>query len=419
MMASVSLLPAETLPLPIEYNLFLFPEGLGSRRASLNPSPYSRFNTFEMGTKYYRDSNSDWAEQERMIWIQSASYYKQKQIPQHEFIIFSIKSINGSRNCIALDRVAESATKVFAEAQDNRHDLTCHDYFYVSHSNDLGTLINHCGSATSNDQCMHVEKVTFEDGAFLFVQLIDLAVAISSAEPNYGPNTTNSYWFSGLAWECMLKLSCHGIQKHKKCSDERGRLRGVRVPIQPFHIRGTIWRSQHGTAGTQGPDTDGATQSTLIRNLKLLIIHGCGEPEAHDECEKKKLVARFRLWSRIECCIPGPLNGLKWALGGALLPILRTTRWLSARDSPVQTEPRVIVDVQSNLITSRMLIEDVFTQLVSHGCSDHCGKSRDWQLVPCYITTFSRCVGDGQLQNVSWSPVRASFQLSFLTTDLQ
>ncbi|CAE6421948.1 unnamed protein product [Rhizoctonia solani] len=212
---------------PTSRNFVVFPVQLGQPKSPLEAFPFTSYTTIDLKARHSYDPNL--AQEVGKIWVDTASYYKQKQSPQHEFIIFSVTTSDGMQNFIALDRNVQVPGSSGLIPRSNKNGPPAQDYFHVSHYADMESLINHCGHATSEDLCSHVEQVAFEPQAFSFAQLVVLASAISESCPSYQLNATNCYWFASLIWECMFDVFRGGVLRHKKLSEERGRFRGLKI----------------------------------------------------------------------------------------------------------------------------------------------------------------------------------------------
>ncbi|CAE6457556.1 unnamed protein product, partial [Rhizoctonia solani] len=199
----------------------------GQKRSPLDAFPFTSYTTIDLKTRYVLDPNLTQEVDE--VWVETASYYKQKQSPQHEFIIFSVTSTSGMQNFIALDRNVNVKGSASLVSRGGKSGPPAQDYFHISHYADIGSLISHCGNTASEELCTHVEQVAFEPKAFSFPQLVVLASTVSESCPSYQLGATNCYWFASLIWECMFNVFAEGVTRHKKNTEERGRFRGLKI----------------------------------------------------------------------------------------------------------------------------------------------------------------------------------------------
>ncbi|KAJ1300117.1 hypothetical protein OPQ81_002597 [Rhizoctonia solani] len=219
-------------------NFVVFPVQLGQAKSPLEAFPFTSYTTIDLKTRHSYDPNL--AQDVDEIWVETANYYKQKQSPQHEFIIFSVIGKNGMQNFIALDRNVHTKGSANLISRGGKNGPPAQDYFHVSHYADMESLINHCGNTTSEDLCTHVEQVAFERKAFSFAELVVLASTISEACPSYQLSATNCYWFASLIWECMLDVFRGGVARHNKLTEERGRFRGIKIQGNHSNFQGVV-----------------------------------------------------------------------------------------------------------------------------------------------------------------------------------
>ncbi|CAE7061112.1 unnamed protein product [Rhizoctonia solani] len=219
-------LPSRHQPSSASRNYLVFPVQLGHKKSPLEAFPFTSYTTIDLKARHSYDPSL--SQQIGDIWVKTASYYKQKQNPQHEFIVFSVTASNGMQNFLALDRNVNSPGSSTLLSR-SKSGPPAQDYFHVSHYGDMESLINHCAHTTSEDLCNHVEQVVFGRKAFSFAELVVLASTVSESCPSYQLDAANCYWFASLIWECMLGLFEQGMVIHKKNSDDRGKFKGFRI----------------------------------------------------------------------------------------------------------------------------------------------------------------------------------------------
>ncbi|CAE6432433.1 unnamed protein product [Rhizoctonia solani] len=259
--------------------------------------------------------------------------------------------------------------------------------------------------------------------------------------------TVVAYWLcEQLKSSCVLAASFFCSRSFPECQDARSIIPSIISQLALFSypyqcvLARILVEGLHAHSGPLEKQFDTLIAKPLYEIQETLVAPPVVVIDALDECENKEIVCEliqtllaqpptlplmFVLSSRPELEIRDQFSDRGgWSDDGA---------WISLDDQPmsnikqdvlkylqVRLNPLGLPESQLESLAQRAGAWFTYAAaLARYIDSGHCGKSRDWQLVPCYITTFSRCVGDGQLQNVSWSPVRASFQLSFLTTDLQ
>ncbi|CAE6454468.1 unnamed protein product [Rhizoctonia solani] len=213
-----------------ERNFVVFPVQLDQRGQPKSPHeafPFTSYTTIDLKTRHSYDPHL--AKDVDNIWVRTASYYKQKQSPQHEFIIFSVTGNNGMENFIALDRNVNVKSSSALISRSGKNGPLAQDYFHVSHYGDMKSLINHCGHTTSEDTCSHVEQVVFGQKSFSFAQLVVMASTISEVCPGYQLGATNCYWFASLIWECIFNLFGDSVTVHTRNSEERGKYKGLKI----------------------------------------------------------------------------------------------------------------------------------------------------------------------------------------------
>ncbi|KEP49973.1 hypothetical protein V565_089210 [Rhizoctonia solani 123E] len=208
-------------------NFLVFPVQLGHKKSPYEAFPFTSYTTIDLKARHSYDPNL--SKEIGDIWVKTASYYKQKQNPQHEFIVFSVTTSNGMQNFLALDRNVNVPGSSTLLSRSNKNGPPAQDYFHISHYGDMESLINHCAHTTSEDMCSHVEQVVFDRKGFSFAELLVLASTVSESCPSYQLDAANCYWFASLIWECMLSVFDKGMIIHKKHSDDRGRFKGFRI----------------------------------------------------------------------------------------------------------------------------------------------------------------------------------------------
>ncbi|GAB1528287.1 hypothetical protein RhiTH_011479 [Rhizoctonia solani] len=211
-------------------NFVVFPVQLDQRDQPKSPHeafPFTSYTTTDLKLRHSYDPHL--AKDVDKIWVSTASYYKQKQSPQHEFIVFSVTGSNGMQNFIALDRNVNVKGSGALISRNGKNGPLAQDYFHVSHYGDMTSLINHCGHTNSEETCSHVEQIVFGQKSFSFAQLVVMASTISEVCPAYRLGATNCYWFASLIWECIFDMFSEGVIVHTRNTDERGRYKGVKV----------------------------------------------------------------------------------------------------------------------------------------------------------------------------------------------
>ncbi|CAE6459546.1 unnamed protein product [Rhizoctonia solani] len=210
--------------LPSSRNFLVFPVQLGQTKSSVEAFPFTTYPTFDLKARYSFDPTM--SQEIDDIWIDSASYYKQKQSPQHEFIIFSVTTYNGMRNYISLDRnIYFQGSSSFIGR--NKMGPPAQDRFHVSHYGDVESLASRYGEGKPKNRSMHLEQVDFESRAFSFAQLVVLASTVGEWEPCYKLNS-NDRWFANLVWESIFRVFNDGIIRHNRYSTIRGRFKGFK-----------------------------------------------------------------------------------------------------------------------------------------------------------------------------------------------
>ncbi|CUA69519.1 hypothetical protein RSOLAG22IIIB_08530 [Rhizoctonia solani] len=208
-------------------NFLVFPVQLDHRKSPSEAFPFTSYTTTDLEFRHHYDPNLSQGLGD--IWVKTASYYKQKQNPQHEFIVFSVATSSGMQNFMALDRNVSVQGSSTLLSRSNKNAPMAQDYFHISHYGNIESLINHCAHTTSEDMCTHVEQVVFGRKEFSFAELLVLANTVSNSCPSYQLDAANCYWFASLIWECMLGEFEKGMIIHKKHSDDRGRFKGFRI----------------------------------------------------------------------------------------------------------------------------------------------------------------------------------------------
>ncbi|KAF8726590.1 hypothetical protein RHS02_08140, partial [Rhizoctonia solani] len=211
-------------------NFLVFPVQLDQPRPSLEAFPFTTYSAFDLKARHMYDRNL--ARGLDDIWVDAANYYKQRQSSRHEFIIFSIASgATGMQNFVALDRNGYiQGSSGLGGSGKNKLGLPAQDYFHVSHYGDMKALANHCGRNTPKTQYTHVEHIGLATRALPFSQLLVLVNTISDWEPAY-KSTTNDHWFAALIWECIIGIFASGIVRRKRFSEDRSRLKGLKVTV--------------------------------------------------------------------------------------------------------------------------------------------------------------------------------------------
>ncbi|KAF8747868.1 hypothetical protein RHS01_11225 [Rhizoctonia solani] len=194
-------------------NFVVFPVQLDQRDQPKSPHeafPFTSYTTTDLKLRHSYDPHL--AKDVDKIWVSTASYYKQKQSPQHEFIVFSVTGSNGMQNFIALDRNVNVKGSGALISRNGKNGPLAQDYFHVSHYGDMTSLINHCGHTNSEETCSHVEQIVFGQKSFSF------ANSLSWPAPS-----------ASLIWECIFDMFSEGVIVHTRNTDERGRYKGVKV----------------------------------------------------------------------------------------------------------------------------------------------------------------------------------------------
>lgn len=218
-------------------NYLIFPIQMDDSTSQSSAQSFSSYSTADMKERLMRQP--DLADHTRTIWIEVATFYKQTESPQHEFIIFSVRDQTNPhlRNYIALDRNVRGPRKGLIglmpwNRQSKDKDSTlAEDRFHVSHHGDLPPLLRHC--AWNVHSCKPIEHLYFGQGLLGLDQLVVLASTTTRFRPQYTMNQYHCYWFANTMWECIIKIAgkalTEGSLSRPKPSTKRWKFKGIKI----------------------------------------------------------------------------------------------------------------------------------------------------------------------------------------------
>ncbi|KAB5589359.1 hypothetical protein CTheo_7197 [Ceratobasidium theobromae] len=171
--------------------------------------------------------------------VKSAWYCKQERSVGHEFIILQVEDTllpNGMlTNYVVLDRCkgVPQRPRFFSKLVPRFLRVAAMDIFRVSNDGNLVRLVEGCDLAPYK----YLEQITFESNKPLrLYELATLASHVSDLHPKYNVTDTNSYWFAGLIWECMIKMRT-SAKYINATPNKRGRIRWIRYTQNPIQVK--------------------------------------------------------------------------------------------------------------------------------------------------------------------------------------
>lgn len=206
-------------------NLDIFPNGLGScaqsTQALQHPIQYSLSQLRTMFQRSYRDDDHF-----ENIYISSAQYCKQRDDPNHEFLLLEVRDekVPKISNFLVLDRTVQISTGVYGALSTSISTSTpAHDRLRVSCYGDKDLLIDQCKLGPYDV----LERLVFPSYSwskpFLLYELVILALETSRLRVMYNLMNAQCFWFAGCVWECMRKLRPESRRDRELGKDSRGK----------------------------------------------------------------------------------------------------------------------------------------------------------------------------------------------------
>ncbi|CAE6434754.1 unnamed protein product, partial [Rhizoctonia solani] len=187
----------------------IFPAGFDSTSSSSNSAAQRSYYSFSP-QRLYDDLTASYTPEHHVedIIVKSASYCKKNTTPNHEFIILEVEDRRspGLKNFMVLDRnISESPSRsprIYSSAQSSQ-SYAAKDEFRVSYDGDRRRLLAQCDLQDHKA----LETLVFKsEEPLLLYQLATLTRAVSFQRDKYHIITANCYWFSGLIWDCILRM---------------------------------------------------------------------------------------------------------------------------------------------------------------------------------------------------------------------
>ncbi|KAG9121152.1 hypothetical protein FRC07_003020 [Ceratobasidium sp. 392] len=143
------------------------------------------------------------------IYVKSAQYCKERDKPQHEFILVTVETAEDPRlrNYLILDRTsslpADKVAQHFVQAiSPCSSSAQAKDRLRISYDGTLKPLLDHC----SLSKYRVLETLEFKRMSFLLYELVALSRAASDRHRAYNTLSNQCYWYASLIWDCTRRL---------------------------------------------------------------------------------------------------------------------------------------------------------------------------------------------------------------------
>ncbi|KAG8703781.1 hypothetical protein FRC08_002635 [Ceratobasidium sp. 394] len=151
------------------------------------------------------------------IYVKSAEYCKEREKPQHEFILITVETREDPRfrNYIVLDRTsslpADKIAQHFVQTiSPSLSSAQARDRLRISYDGTLKPLLEHC----SVSKYRILETLEFQKMSFLLYELVALSRAASDRHRTYNTLSNQCYWYASLIWDCTRQLLPAATLKH-------------------------------------------------------------------------------------------------------------------------------------------------------------------------------------------------------------
>ncbi|KAG9074735.1 hypothetical protein FRC06_010497, partial [Ceratobasidium sp. 370] len=141
------------------------------------------------------------------IYVKSAEYCKQREKPQHEFILITVETREDPRfrNYLILYRTsslpADKIAQHFVQTIIPGISAQARDRLSISYDGTLKSLLEHC----SLSKYSVLETLEFQKMSFLLYELVTLSRAASDRHRTYS-TLSNHGRYASLVWHCTRQL---------------------------------------------------------------------------------------------------------------------------------------------------------------------------------------------------------------------
>lgn len=228
-------------------NLDIFPSELGSsarsKQALHQPIQYTLSQLKTIFERAYRDEDHF-----ENIYISSAQYCKQKDDPQHEFLLLEVRDqkVPKISNFLVLDRSVQTPIGTYTAISTSISSHTpAHDRLRVSCYGDKDLLIKQCSLGPYDV----LENLVFPSYSwstpFLLYELVILALETSKARIMYNLMSAQCFWFASCVWECIQKLQPESRRDKDPEKDTRGRFGNFfRQDVKAIEVDDVLYRAR-------------------------------------------------------------------------------------------------------------------------------------------------------------------------------
>ncbi|KAG9079708.1 hypothetical protein FRC06_007573, partial [Ceratobasidium sp. 370] len=181
-------------------NRHIFPPGFGNEDQSKNdPIEFSLPHLEDILIQQH--APEDHVEH---IYVKSVEYCKEREKPQHEFILITVETREDPRfrNYLILDRTNSTPAPRFARMMIPWVSWGTRDRLRISYDGTLKPLLEHC----SLSKYRVLETLEFQKMSFLLYELVALSRAASDRYMPYNILSNQSYWYTRFIWDCTRQL---------------------------------------------------------------------------------------------------------------------------------------------------------------------------------------------------------------------
>ncbi|KAG8743145.1 hypothetical protein FRC10_000362 [Ceratobasidium sp. 414] len=196
--------PHDPRLLDVPRNRHIFPPGFGNQDQSKNdPIEFTLPHLEDILIQQH--TPDDHVEH---IYVKSAEYCKEREKPQHEFILVTVETREDPRfrNYLILDRTsslpADKIAQHLVQTMSPSLSAQARDRLRISYDGTLKPLLEHC----SLSKYRVLETFDFQKMSFLLYELVALSRAASERHRTYNTLSNQCYWYASLIWDCTRNL---------------------------------------------------------------------------------------------------------------------------------------------------------------------------------------------------------------------
>lgn len=182
----------------------IFPLGIGPLGTSAPPNLFNLRQIYDALTNRY-----DPCAHVEDIFVKSATYCKQNEGSQHEFILLAVADRQAPQfeNFLVLDRTSDVPTRKSSQhvkgiLSPSYSAKPAKDRLMVSYDANCQNLLEYCNLTP----CTRLEELDFSKSQLRLCELVTIAYVASRQHIEYHVLTAQCFWFAGLVWDCINQL---------------------------------------------------------------------------------------------------------------------------------------------------------------------------------------------------------------------